>query len=261
MRRFLKNKLSVIGMVVIIAFILIAIFADQLAPYDYAAQDLPSMYLSPCAEHPLGTDNLGRDMLSRIIYGTRISLLIGFSSVGISLLIGTLLGCLAGFYGGKADTIIMRFMDVMLAVPSVLLAIVIAAVLGTGVFNLILAIGIASIPSYARIVRASILSIRDQEYIEAARISGCSDARMILRHILPNILAPVIVQTSGLSFLGLGVEAPMPEWGSMLAAARGDMRNYPYLVTFPGIAIVLVVLALNMVGDGLRDALDPRMKN
>ena len=167
MRRFLKNKLSVIGMVVIIAFILIAIFADQLAPYDYAAQDLPSMYLSPCAEHPLGTDNLGRDMLSRIIYGTRISLLIGFSSVGISLLIGTLLGCLAGFYGGKADTIIMRFMDVMLAVPSVLLAIVIAAVLGTGVFNLILAIGIASIPSYARIVRASILSIRDQEYIEA----------------------------------------------------------------------------------------------
>ena len=267
MRRFLKNKLSVIGMVVIIIFILIAIFADQLAPYDYAAQDLTSMYLSPCAEHPLGTDNLGRDMLSRIIYGTRISLLIGFSSVGISLL-----GCLAGFYGGKVDTLIMRFMDVMLAVPSVLLAIVIAAVLGTGVFNLILAIGIASIPSYARIVRASILSIRDQEYIEAARISGCSDARMILRHILPNILAPVIVQTtlglglailnaSGLSFLGLGVEAPMPEWGSMLAAARGDMRNYPYLVTFPGIAIVLVVLALNMVGDGLRDALDPRMKN
>ena len=222
MRRFLKNKLSVIGMVVIIIFILIAIFADQLAPYDYAAQDLTSMYLSPCAEHPLGTDNLGRDMLSRIIYGTRISLLIGFSSVGISLLIGTLLGCLAGFYGGKVDTLIMRFMDVMLAVPSVLLAIVIAAVLGTGVFNLILAIGIASIPSYARIVRASILSIRDQEYIEAARISGCSDARMILRHILPNILAPVIVQTtlglglailnaSGLSFLGLGVEAPMPE--------------------------------------------------
>lgn len=271
MRRFLKNKLSVIGMVVIIIFILIAIFADQLAPYDYAAQDLTSMYLSPCAEHPLGTDNLGRDMLSRIIYGTRISLLIGFSSVGISLLIGTLLGCLAGFYGGKVDTLIMRFMDVMLAVPSVLLAIVIAAVLGTGVFNLILAIGIASIPSYARIVRASILSIRDQEYIEAARISGCSDARMILRHILPNILAPVIVQTtlglglailnaSGLSFLGLGVEAPMPEWGSMLAAARGDMRNYPYLVTFPGIAIVLVVLALNMVGDGLRDALDPKLK-
>ena len=265
MRRFLKNKLSVIGMVVIIIFILIAIFADQLAPYDYAAQDLTSMYLSPCAEHPLGTDNLGRDMLSRIIYGTRISLLIGFSSVGISLLIGTLLGCLAGFYGGKVDTLIMRFMDVMLAVPSVLLAIVIAAVLGTGVFNLILAIGIASIPSYARIVRASILSIRDQEYIEAARISGCSDARMILRHILPNILAPVlglaILNASGLSFLGLGVEAPMPEWGSMLAAARGDMRNYPYLVTFPGIAIVLVVLALNMVGDGLRDALDPRMKN
>ena len=272
MHRFLKNKLSILGMIVIIVFVLVAIFAHQLAPYDYAAQDLPAMYLSPCAEHPFGTDSLGRDMLSRVIYGTRISLLIGFSSVFISLLIGTLLGCIAGFYGGKIDTLIMRFMDIMLAVPSVLLAIVIAAVLGTGVFNLILAIGIASIPSYARIVRASILSIRDQEYIEAARISGCSDARMILRHILPNILAPVIVQTtlglglailnaSGLSFLGLGVEAPMPEWGSMLAAARGTMRNYPYLVFFPGLAIVLVVLAFNMVGDGLRDALDPRMKN
>ena len=239
-------------MVVIIAFILIAIFADQLAPYDYAAQDLPSMYLSPCAEHPLGTDNLGRDMLSRIIYGTRISLLIGFSSVGISLLIGTLLGCLAGFYG-------------------VLLAIVIAAVLGTGVFNLILAIGIASIPSYARIVRASILSIRDQEYIEAARISGCSDARMILRHILPNILAPVIVQTtlglglailnaSGLSFLGLGVEAPMPEWGSMLAEAQTYLRTYPNSVIWPGVVISLITVALSLIGNGLSEALEPQIK-
>ena len=267
MRRFLKNKLSVIGMVVIIIFILIAIFADQLAPYDYAAQDLTSMYLSPCAEHPLGTDNLGRDMLSRIIYGTRISLLIGFSSVGISLLIGTLLGCLAGFYGGKVDTLIMRFMDVMLAVPSVLLAIVIAAVLGTGVFNLILAIGIASIPSYARIVRASILSIRDQEYIEAARISGCSDARMILRHILPNILAPVIVQTtlglglailnaSGLSFLGLGVEAPMPEWGSMLNALRQQIYINPLITIIPGLFIFVTALSVNIISDGLKDAME-----
>ena len=267
MRRFLKNKLSVIGMVVIIIFILIAIFADQLAPYDYAAQDLTSMYLSPCAEHPLGTDNLGRDMLSRIIYGTRISLLIGFSSVGISLLIGTLLGCLAGFYGGKVDTLIMRFMDVMLAVPSVLLAIVIAAVLGTGVFNLILAIGIASIPSYARIVRASILSIRDQEYIEAARISGCSDARMILRHILPNILAPAIVQTtlglglailnaSGLSFLGLGVEAPMPEWGSMLNALRQQIYINPLITIIPGLFIFVTALSVNIISDGLKDAME-----
>lgn len=268
----MKNRLSVIGMVVIVAFVLVALLANQIAPYDYDAIDLTSTYMSPCAAHPFGTDNLGRDMFSRVIYGTRISLIIGFSSVAIALLLGTFLGCLAGFYAGKVDTLIMRFMDIMLAVPSVLLAIVIATVLGTGVFNLILAIGIASIPSYARITRASILSIRDQEYIEAARISGCSDARLILRHILPNILAPIIVQTtlglglailnaSGLSFLGLGVEAPMPEWGSMLASARGDMRNYPYLVTFPGLAIVLVVLALNMAGDGLRDALDPRMKN
>lgn len=271
-RRFLKNKLSIAGLVVLLVFVVVAIFADQLAPYDYSEQHLSNTYCSPCKEYPLGTDNLGRDMLSRIIYGTRISLVIGFAAVGISLLLGLILGCVAGFYGGATDTIIMRVMDMMLAVPSVLLAIVIASVLGTGVFNLILAIGIASIPSYARIVRASILSVRDQEYIEAARLSGCSDVRMILRHILPNILAPIIVQTtlglglailnaSGLSFLGLGVKAPMPEWGSMLAASRGDMRNYPYLVTFPGIAIVLVVLALNMVGDGLRDALDPRMKS
>ncbi len=271
-RRFRKNRLAVAGLITLFLFILAAVGANQLAPYSYSEQNLDRTFLSPGKGHLLGTDNLGRDLLSRIIYGARISLVIGFSSIAISLVAGGILGCLAGFYGGVADTVIMRVMDMMLAVPSVLLAIVIAAVLGTGVFNLILAIGIASIPSYSRIVRATFLSIRDQEYVEAARLSGCSDFRLIVRHILPNIMAPVIVQTtlslglailnaSSLSFLGLGVQAPMPEWGSMLAASRSDMRNYPYLVIFPGCAIVLVVLALNMVGDGLRDALDPRMKS
>ena len=273
-RRLKKNKMAMIGLGIVALLVLISIFADFLFDYNTVVikQNTAIRLQTPSAAHWLGTDEFGRDILARLVHGSRVSLSVGVVAVSIALLIGGSLGAIAGFYGGKVDTLIMRFMDVMLAVPSVLLAIVIAAVLGTGVFNLILAIGIASIPSYARIVRASILSIRDQEYIEAARISGCSDARMILRHILPNILAPVIVQTtlglglailnaSGLSFLGLGVEAPMPEWGSMLAAARGDMRNYPYLVTFPGIAIVLVVLALNMVGDGLRDALDPRLKS
>ena len=271
MRRFLKNKLSVIGMVVIIIFILIAIFADQLAPYDYAAQDLTSMYLSPCAEHPLGTDNLGRDMLSRIIYGTRISLLIGFSSVGISLLIGTLLGCLAGFYGGKIDNVIMRIMDIFLAVPSLLLSITIVSALGPSIFNLMLAIAISSVPGYARIVRASVLTVKDQEFVEAAKCIGANNFEIISSHILPNCMAPIIVQvslkvasailsTSGLSFLGLGVKAPTPEWGAMLSGGRAYLRNAPHLTIFPGIAIIITILSLNLLGDGLRDALDPKLK-
>lgn len=271
-RRFRKNRLAVAGLIILLLFVLTAIGADKIAPYGYAEQNLKDRFMSPNKKHPLGTDSLGRDQLSRIIYGARVSLIIGFSSIGVSLVLGGILGCLAGFYGGRADTLIMRFMDMMLAIPNVLMAIVIAAVLGKGMFNLILAIGISSVPSYARIVRASILSIRDLEYVEAARLSGCSDFRLIVRHILPNIMAPIIVQTTlslglailraaGLSFLGLGVQPPMPEWGSMLAASRGDMRQYPYLVIFPGCAIALVVLALNMVGDGLRDALDPRMKS
>lgn len=271
-RRFCKNRLAVLGLVILIIFFLIAIFADVIAPYDYAEQHLDAVGMSPCAKYIMGADNAGRDVFSRVVYGARISLQIGFISVGIALIIGGTLGAIAGFYGKTADTLIMRFIDMMLAIPGVLMAIVIAAVLGTGVKNLMLAIGISSIPSYARIVRASILSLRDQEYIEAARLAGCSDFRIVVRHIFPNILAPVIVQVtlglglailnaSGLSFLGLGVQAPQPEWGSMLAAGRSYMRQYPHIVLFPGLAIVLLVLSLNMIGDGLRDALDPRMKN
>lgn len=271
-RRFCKNRLALFGLIILVIFFLIAIFADVIAPYGYAEQHLKDVGMTPCAKYIMGADNAGRDVFSRVVYGARISLQIGFVSVGFALVIGGALGAIAGFYGKMADTLIMRFIDMMLAIPSVLLAIVIAAVLGTGVRNLMLAIGISSIPSYARIVRASILSLRDEEYIEAARLSGCSNFRIIMRHILPNILAPVIVQVtlslglailnaSGLSFLGLGVQAPQPEWGSMLAAGRSYMRQYPHIVLFPGLAIVLLVLALNMIGDGLRDALDPRMKN
>ncbi len=272
MRRFLKNKLSILGIIILLVFILAAVFADFIAPYDYDAQDLENVYQSPCLEHPFGTDATGRDQFSRVIYGGRASLTIGFASVAISLVLGIILGCIAGFYGGAYDSVIMRIIDMMMAIPSVLLAIVITSALGTGLFNLTLAMGISSIPAYARITRASIMSIRGSEYIEAARLSGCSDVRIITRHVLPNILAPLIVQVtlglglailsaSSLSFLGLGVQPPTPEWGSMLSAARGEIRNYPYLLVFPGCAIALVVLALNMVGDGLRDALDPRMRS
>lgn len=272
MRRFLKNKLSILGIIILLVFILAAVFADFIAPYDYDAQDLENVYQSPCLEHPFGTDATGRDQFSRVIYGGRASLTIGFASVAISLVLGIILGCIAGFYGGAYDSVIMRIIDMMMAIPSVLLAIVITSALGTGLFNLTLAMGISSIPAYARITRASIMSIRGSEYIEAARLSGCSDVRIITRHVLPNILAPLIVQVtlglglailsaSSLSFLGLGVQPPTPEWGSMLSAARGEIRNYPYLLVFSGCAIALVVLALNMVGDGLRDALDPRMRS
>ena len=272
MRRFLKNRLSILGIIILTVVIFLAVFADVIAPYPYDQQDLTAVYQEPSAEHIMGTDNLGRDLFSRIIYGGRYSLSIGFMSVGMALVMGTTLGCIAGFYSGRADTLIMRFIDMMMALPNVLLAIVITSVLGPGLLNLTIAMAISSVPSYARTARAAIMSIRGQEYVEAARLNGCSDVRIITRHILPNIMAQLIVQVtlslglailnaSGLSFLGLGVQPPTPEWGSMLAAARGEIRNYPYLLIFPGCAIAIVVLALNMLGDGLRDALDPRMKS
>lgn len=271
-RRLCRNRLSVIGMTILSIFILAAVFADVIAPYPYSKQNLRSIGLSPSAQHLFGTDNLGRDLFSRVIYGARVSLRIGFVSTMIALICGGILGSITGFYAGKADMIIMRIIDMMMAIPSVLLAIVISASLGPGVRNLMIAIGISSIPSYTRIVRASILSLRGDEYIEAARLCGDSDFRIIWRHIFPNILAPVIVQVtlgmalcilnaSSLSFLGLGVQAPQPEWGSMLADGRSYIRQYPHIVLFPGLAIVFLVLSLNMIGDGLRDALDPRMKN
>ena len=270
-KRFKKNRMAVFGLVVIILLILCALFPSAIAPYGYDDQNLSEQFIAPCLAHPFGTDNFGRDILSRVIYGCRISLLIGLISVSISCVLGVMLGCIAGYYGNKIDNLVMRFIDIMLAIPQMLLAMSIVAALGIGTENLILAIAIGSVPGYARIVRGSILSVKGQEFIEAARSIGASDFRIITRHIVPNCLAPIIVQatmsiasailsTASMSFIGLGIEPPTPEWGSMLSAGRAYLRDHWFVVTFPGIAIMLTVFAFNLFGDGLRDALDPKLK-
>ena len=234
-------------------------------------QNLSQRLQAPSAAHWLGTDEFGRDIFARLVHGTRVSLQVGIIAVGISIVIGGILGAIAGYYGGKLDNIIMRIMDIFLAVPSILLAIAIVSALGPSILNLMLAISISSVPSYARIVRASVLSIRDQEFIEAAKAIGASNTRIIFRHIIPNSLAPVIVQatlgvasailsTAGLSFIGLGIQPPAPEWGSMLSGGRQYLRYAWWVTTFPGVAIMITILSLNLLGDGLRDALDPRLK-
>ena len=270
-KRFKRNRMAVFGLVVIILLILCALFPSVIAPYGYDDQNLSEQFIAPCLAHPFGTDNFGRDILSRVIYGCRISLLIGLISVSISCVLGVMLGCIAGYYGNKVDNLVMRFIDIMLAIPQMLLAMSIVAALGIGTENLILAIAIGSVPGYARIVRGSILSVKGQEFIEAARSIGASDFRIITRHIVPNCLAPIIVQatmsiasailsTASMSFIGLGIEPPTPEWGSMLSAGRAYLRDHWFVVTFPGVAIMLTVFAFNLFGDGLRDALDPKLK-
>ena len=270
-QRLSKNKLAILGLIIIIAMILIAIFADFIAPYGYDEQDLTMAFQGPGNGHLFGTDEFGRDIFSRVVYGTRISLLIGFVAVAIAVVIGVLLGAISGYYGDKVDNIIMRLMDILLSIPQILLAIAIVAALGNGLFNLMLAVGLSSIPHYARIIRASVLSIKDQEFIEAAKAAGSSDLRIIFKHISPNCLAPIIVQATlgvalailtaaGLSFIGLGIAPPTPEWGSMLSSGRNYIRDYSYMTMFPGLAIVVTIFALNVLGDGLRDALDPKLK-
>ncbi|QQO11327.1 ABC transporter permease [Breznakiella homolactica] len=260
-----------VGLVIITLIVLCAIFADVIAPYSYREQNLDLIAQKPSRDHLLGTDDLGRDILSRIIYGTRISLLVGLVAVSISAIIGGTLGALAGFYGGRTDNIIMRVMDIMLAIPSTLLAIAIVSAFGGGLVNVMIAVGISSVPTYARIVKASVISIKEQEFVEAARAVGSRDRRIILKHIIPNSMAPIIVQATigvasailsaaGLSFIGLGIQPPTPEWGSMLSSGRYIIRTAWHVATFPGIAIMITIFALNVLGDGLRDALDPRLK-
>lgn len=271
-RRLKQNRAAMFGLVILLIIILAAVFADVIAPYDYSKQDLKNRFIAPCMEHLFGTDNFGRDIFSRIVYGSRISLRVGLVSVVFSIVLGGTLGAIAAFYGGKTDNIIMRLLDVVLAIPGMLLAIAIAATLGAGLGNMMIAIGIGSVPGYARIVRASVLTVKEQEYIEAARSIGASDTHIILRHIIPNAMAPIIVQATlgvagailscaSLSFLGLGIEPPTPEWGSMLSSARQYISQYWWMTMFPGAAIMLTIYALNVLGDGLRDALDPRLKN
>ena len=272
MGRLAKNKMAVVGMIIVILLLLVAVFADFLMPYDYAFQDGPAILQAPSAQHLLGTDNLGRDILSRLIYGTRLSLQLGVISVILAAILGGILGSLAGYYGGAADNLLMRFLDIYQSVPGLVMCVAMAAALGSGIWKSILAIGITTMAGYARMIRSSILQIKGTEYIEAARAVKGSDFHIIMKHVLPNAISPMIVQMtmgiggaillgSMLGFVGLGVPAPTPEWGTMLADGRTYMRDYGYMVIFPGIAIIITVLAFNLLGDGLRDALDPKLKD
>ena len=272
-RRFCKNRIALAALIVFIAIIVVAAFADQIVDYeqDVVQQDIVNRLQTPSMEHPFGTDAFGRDILARVIYGSRLSLFIGIAAVFLGFLGGLALGAPAGFYGGKIDMVLMRFTDIVLAIPQTILAIAVVSVLGTGVRNMLIALSISCITPYARLIRASILQVKDMEYVEAARVIGCSDRRTILAHIMPNIVGPVVVQctlgvastimsAAGMSFLGLGIAPPAPEWGAMLSEGRNVIRYFPHVTLFPGLAIVVTVLSLNLLGDGLRDALDPRLK-
>ena len=271
--RLLKNKAAVVGLVFMVLLILVAIIADFIYDYDteVIAQNIKERLIAPCLAHPFGTDEFGRDLLARVVHGSRMSLIVSFSSVAISLTIGGILGAISGYYGGRIDDIIMRITDILLAIPMTLFAIVIVAALGANTRNLALALAASSVPIFALIVRGSVITVRDVEYIEAAKAIGATNKVIIFRHILPNCLAPIIVQvtlriataiynTAALSFFRMGVQAPAPECGGLLSSGRTYIRDYSYLSIIPGIAIMLTVLALNLLGDGLRDALDPRLK-
>lgn len=271
--RLMKNKGAVLGLILVVAIILIAIFSDILLDYDtdVIGQNIMERLKKPSWEHPMGTDATGRDMMYRIFYGTRYSLIIGVVSVLIALVIGVTLGLIAGYVGGAVSEVIMRISDSVAAIPSILMAIAIVSALGQSMFNLMLAIGITSVPQFVRITHAATLTVRNQEYVEQARCLGLPEWKIMFIHVLPNCLSPIIVQTtlrvasaiisaSSLSFLGLGVPAPMPEWGGLLSAGRKYIRTHSYLTLFPGLAIMITVLALNLLGDGLRDALDPKLK-
>lgn len=273
-----QNKAAVVGLFIIGFLVLIALvvwaselLGKQILPFDPNYSDMTHSFIPPNGEHWFGTDQLGRDMFSRILDATKISLSVGVAAVAISLSIGVVLGSIAGYRGGKTDTIIMRIMDMMLAIPSILLAIAFMAALGKGLDKAVIAIGLVSIPEYARIVRGSILSIKENDYVQAAKVIGNTDSRIILKHILPNILSLIVVRatlgisgavldTAALGFLGLGVQPPFAEWGDMLGRARGFIFTAPYTLIFPGIAITITVLAFNLLGDGLRDAFDPKSR-
>ena len=267
---FLRNRAAVIGGIVLVCFVLMAIFADWIAPYDPVAEVAPEGMLAPSKTYVMGTDRLGRDVLSRVIFGTRLSLLVGFVSVIIGTVLGTIVGIFAGYTGGRVDSALMRVIDAMLAFPGLLLALSVVIALGTGIRNVMLAVGIGGIPQYARLARGTTLSVKENVYVDAARVIGCSNLRIMLRHILPNVIAPTIVIStlqvgtailSGatLSFLGLGAQPPTPEWGLMVSMGRDFLGKAWWLSTFPGLTITVVVIAINLMGDGLREAIDPRL--
>ena len=270
-RRLRTNSTAMFGLIVLALLILLSVFAPVIAPYHYTEMDMLQLNAAPSLKHFFGTDSLGRDILSRLIYGGRYSIFLGISSSVLSMAAAIVLGSLAGYFGGWVDNVVLRICDVVQAIPGILLSIVISAVLGPGFFNTILALAIGGIPSGIRLTRAQILSVRSEEYLEAAASVNCSSMRIMFRHILPNILSPLIVGftmgigntillASSLSFIGLGVQPPAPEWGAMLSAGRDFIRNYPWQIIFPGIFVFVTVLSINLFGDGLRDALDPKMK-
>ena len=271
-KRFCRRKISLVSLVILLTMIAICVLGPLFMNADPLAQDLLNTYAHPSSEHLLGTDNLGRDILVRLIYGGRSSLAISFAGVLSGTLVGVILGVLAGYFGGIVDTLISRLIDILLAFPGLLLAIVVVAILGPGEMNTVIAIAIFSIPTVARMVRGEVLKVRSADYISMCKVMGESSARVIVRHIIPNASSQIIVNvtlqlgtailtTSSLSFLGLGVQPPSPEWGSMLSQARDIFRSYPLPAIVPGVAITLVVMCFSLVGDGLRDALDPRLKN
>lgn len=271
MKRLMKNSTARFGLIVLALLVIISILAPLLSPYGYEEMDLDSINSAPSAKHLFGTDSLGRDCFSRILYGGRYSLGLGFSSAAVSTIIGVILGALAGYFGGWVDNLIMRICDIIQAIPGMLLSIIISATLGVGYFNTIVALAVGGIAGGVRLLRGQILSIRKEEYLEAAQTVNCGSIRIMFRHILPNALSPVIVGTTmgmgntimaaaSLSFIGLGVQPPTPEWGAMLSSGRDVIRKYPHLIMFPGIMIFLTVLSFNLFGDGLRDSLDPKLK-
>ena len=272
--RFKKNKMAMFGLVLFLCIAIICASAPLFADYqaDAVEQDVYNKYAPPSAEHILGTDQYGRDVFARIIFGGRISLSVGLITVLLAMGTGVIIGAIAGYFGGWVDNVIMRVLDVFLAIPHLLMAVTIVAILGPSIFNLVLSMCISSIPRCTRIVRSAILNVRGNEYIEAAQACGTSTARIIGRHIIPNAIGPIIVQSSlnvastlltvaSMSFIGLGVQSPQPEWGTMLSEGKSVMRYHPLGVIIPGIAIIISVIAINMIGDGLRDAFDPKMKN
>lgn len=272
MKRVCSSKLALAALIVFILIVLAALFAPLIAPYPYEEMDLSNTYQMPSWEHICGTDQLGRDIFSRLLYGARYSLALGLLAQVFTLVFGVILGAVAGFFGSKVDLAVMRILDIFEAIPAILLAIIICTALGTGFLNTVIAMGVGGIPMMSRLLRASILTVREQEYIEAAAAINCSKFRQITKYVLPNSISPLIIafttgigmtimQAASLSYLGLGVQPPMPEWGAMLSDTRKYFQHYPYMAVFPGVAIAVTVLCINIVGDSLRDALDPKLKD
>ena len=269
--RLISNRLGMVGLIMVLALIILVIFAEKFSAFPYNGQNILRRFTYPNRTHLLGTDNFGRDLWARLLYGGRVSLLVALLSTAISISIGTLLGSTSGYFGGKYETFIMRGLDIVMGIPSLLLAIAISAMLGNGTVNTAIAISISAIPGASRIMRSSVISIKGNEFVEAARATGSRHRRVIIKHILPNVVAPILVHStlsistkiltiSSLSFIGLGVQPPIPEWGSILSAGRPYMRDFWPMTIFPGLFIMFTLFGFNLLGDALRDALDPKLK-